>query len=484
MKKTLCSALVLCALAAPISFGDEEAASIATTTGATTKPANTTKVTRGTIQRRFDATAYFEPVDGVEVKIRPKVYAGELTIGEIAANGAAIKKGATLLAIDPEPMKKQLEAAGNEASVAHANLAKADADAKIAVGAEQQAMKTQLAIVTDADAAVKWWEGVDGPDMIRMTEMDRKMFRDAHDDRADELDQLKKMYKDEQLTNATADIVVRRAVRALEQSKTSAEIADNRTEKAESYTYPMSKRHIYDALATVKQQLASLRAAQAQAKVVRQAGLVTSRAAVTAADQKVTDLKADLEKLTVTAPNDGVIWYGALVQGNWQGGDAKALKAGEKMAAQQTVMTLYTPGKLRAVADLPEAKYFAVPAGTKAALTPTAFPEIHLEGTSESKPRTPVMTQSGPVYPMAIDLGEVDAKVIPGMRASVQVQVPPLEKVLLVPSSAVVNSTVWLRKKPGGEEKRVVVTGHTDGKSVEILGGLREGDEVLTTGKS
>jgi multidrug resistance efflux pump len=216
--------------------------------------------------------------------------------------------------------------------------------------------------------------------------------------------------------------------------------------------------------------------------VARQTGLFGVRTAAAAVDQKVSELRGDLSKLTVIAPVDGVVWYGALAQGNWQGGDPKTLKPGEKIAAQQTIMTLYTPGKLKVSVDLAEAKYYSVSGGTKAIVTPTAFPEVRAEGTCEASPRTAVTTQSGVVYPLSVATGDVDVRIIPGMKASVQLNVPPVENVLLAPVAAVVGGNVWVKEK-GAEKKRAVVTGRTDGKSIEIVSGLNEGEEVLTQGK-
>jgi multidrug resistance efflux pump len=477
MIAALRSSLIALVLVARVSFADGPASS-----PATTQAGSTTKVVRGSIQRKFDSSAYFEPIDSVEVRIRPKVYNGELTISLIASNGAVVKKGAKLLVIDPEPLQKQLAVAESEAKVAHANLAKAEIDGKLAEENEAEALKNTEQALKDAEDGIKWWDAVDSVDMIRNNELERKSYWDNYADRADELDQLKKMYKDDQLTNATADIVVRRAIRGMEQSKTQAEMAENRVEKAETLYYPAAGRRVREAAFNARQSLIALKAAQAQAKIAREAGLLTSRTAVTAADEKVSNLNADMKKLTVTAPSGGVVWYGAFAAGNWQGGDAKALKVGEKIAAQQTVMTFYQPGKLRAVMDLAEAKYFSVPAGTKATLTPSGFPEMHLAGTCEAGPRTAVSTQGGPIYPLVVTLNGADAKLIPGMRASAQVDAPAVENVLVAPSGAVVSSAVWV-KNEGGEEKRAVVTGRTDGKVTEIVSGLKEGDEVLTQGK-
>lgn len=442
-----------------------------------------TIVKHGSVPMKFDATGYFEAIDPMEVRIRPKSYAGELAIATIVPNGATVKKGDKLLEIDPAPLKRQLQAADGEAAVAHANLTKAEADAKIAEGAEALALRIQQDGVKDAEEGVKWWEDVDGPQMLKMSELQVKQVQAGVDDSSDELEQLKKMYKTEELTSATADIVVKRAVRGLEIGRQHLEMTRKQADKTRTFLFPASKRRVYDALPQAQQALASLEAVQAQSKVVRQTGLVAARAAVVAAEQKVSDLHGDLDKLTVIAPADGIVWYGQLAQGNWASVDPKTMRVGEKVAAQQTLMTLYTPGKLRVVIDLAESKYFAVPAGTKATATPVAFPEMRIEGACEGGPKTPVTTPTGQTYPLPINGADVDPRLMAGMKASVHVDVPAIEGVLVVPTSAVSGSAVWLHGKDGPDKRQTVVTGRTDGKVIEIVSGVREGDVVLTQAK-
>ena len=60
--------------------------------------------------------------------------------------------------------------------------------------------------------------------------------------------------------------------------------------------------------------------------------------------------------------------------------------------------------------------------------------------------------------------------------------VPLVDNVLLVPTTAVSNSTVSI-KTADGSDSRHVLTGRSDAKSIEILSGLNEGDEVLTQAK-
>ena len=452
-----------------------------------TKPATTsvatTTVKRGSLPMQFEATGYFEAVDPAEVRLRFKQYAGELMISAIAANGSTVKKGEKILEIDPTPLKKLLDAAENELALAKANLEKSEADFKLSEAVEALNLKVHQDAVKDAADAVKWWDQVDGPQMLKGWELLVKQHQDNVNDRTDELNELKKMYKTEELTSATADIVVKRAVRGLEQAKIGLEMEQERVVKNKATIYLTSKRAVVDALERAKQALASHEVAQANVKAQWTSVLFTSRTAAATAAQKVSELRGDLDKLTVLAPVDGVVWYGQLAQGNWSGSDPKPLRAGEKVTAQSTLMTVYTPGKLRLVADLAEAKYFIVPAAAKAIVTPTAFPEVRVTGTCDAAPRTAVTTQTGPIYPLVISAGDVDARLIPGMKASVRVEVPPLENVLIVPSSAVKEGSVWVKEKGGSARKQAVVTGRSDGTSIQIVSGLDDGAEVLTRGK-
>jgi multidrug efflux pump subunit AcrA (membrane-fusion protein) len=456
-----------------------------TTTKPSTSPAVTTTVHRGDLPMEFDATGYFEPIEPFELRLRFKQYAGELAIDEIVPSGDTVKKGEAMLSIDSTLLQKQLDAAENDLATAKANLVKAEADYKLSLDAEAMTLKGHKDAVNDATDALKWWEQVDGPQMLKSWEIQIQQYQHLVDDRTDELEQLKKMYKTEELTSATADIVVKRAVRGLEQAKIALDMEKERIEKYKATAYPVSKRGVTDALKKAKQALASNEVAQIQLKTQWASSLFTTRNAAAAAEQKVAELKDDLAKLTVLAPEDGTVYYGQLSQGNWTGGDPKAFRYGEKLAAQQVVMTFFAPGKLRAVVDLPEAKYFSVAADSSATLVPAAFPELRVKGSCETTRRTGIATADrGVMYPMRVTPGQVDARIIPGMKGAAHVTVPPLKNVLLLPVGAVAGGNVWIREKGGAEMKHAVITGHTDGKSIEIVGGLKEGDTVLAQAKS
>ena len=452
--------------------------------GPATQPAGPTiSIHRGALTTVVDATGYFEPIEPLEVRVRPKAYGGELTVKSVAPNGAAVRKGDLLLELDPEQIDKQLAAAENENLAAHANLTRMQADTKLGEEQDALAMKVQTDATKQAEDAVKWFEDVDGPHILKGADLQLKNAKAGVDDQEDELNELKKMYKTDDLTTDTADIVVKRAVRALENSKAQYEMEKQRIEKTKTFIYPSQKRQVVDAAKQAEYQLQGLNIAQAQTKVLRETNLKAGQAGTEASDEKLKELKADRDQFTVRAPADGVVAYGQFVSGGFQGADSHTLRPGEHIAAQQVVMTFYAPGKVDLRVDLPEGKFFVVRPGLKSAVTPATYPEMHLEGTCNAAPSVGVNTPQGPMYALTITLPGADAKLIPAMRANIHIDVPEVDNALLVPNTAIVDGAVWAVTGDGQRERRPVVTGKSDGKQTEIKQGLNEGDQIFVEGQ-
>ena len=85
-----------------------------------------------------------------------------------------------------------------------------------------------------------------------------------------------------------------------------------------------------------------------------------------------------------------------------------------------------------------------------------------------------------------VELPNRDRSLKAGAFLRAQVRVTSDHDALLVPAAAVQRaegrSLVFVRKGPSAFEPRVVETGEVDGDRVDVLSGLRPGDEVVTTG--
>src|SRR5260221_13612200 len=87
--------------------------------------------------------------------------------------------------------------------------------------------------------------------------------------------------------------------------------------------------------------------------------------------------------------------------------------------------------------------------------------------------------------PVELDVQNADGRLSSGMFPEVLWPVRRSELTLFVPTSAVARTTeatFVIRVRDGNTEWVNVQTGEIDGKSIEVFGGLLEGDEVAARG--
>ena len=459
------------------------------TTAPATAPAvaavDTTTVKRVTLRLSFDADGTFEPVDAYEVRFSFKRYSGDLTIRRVAAAGSMVAKGDVLMGIDTDPIDRQIAVAESAVAVAKAGVAKAEAD--IGLGDKADALAMDFAKETAADAAtgLKRYDADDAPATLTLTKLGQTQMDDQLSDATDELDQLKQMYKSEDLTNKTADIVLKRAEQTQATYKVYDQVEKVMTERALTYE-PAVRRHAIAAGVEQQQQsVDQLAAAQAQTRVLREAALTAARAGSDEADRALVELKKDRAAMTVTSPIDGVVVYGAFAHKAWVPGDPKRLVPDEKVTPDQVVITVYQPGKLKVSALCPEASLTQMPPGTRVSVRPAALPDVSYTGTCGPTVPFGGTTKDGqPAYDVPVSLPpKVDARLAPGFAAAVGVDVPPAVDAIVVPVTAVFQGKVIVHTADGKDEPRPVILGRRDAENVEVRSGLAVGDVVLTKAK-
>jgi multidrug resistance efflux pump len=431
-------------------------------------------VKKGTIKPRIDTDGYFEPVDALEVRFKPEAYSGDLKIASVVAHGASVKKNDVLISIDRESIDRQIASAETELTNAKAAADKAQADLELGEKSDALALKMQETDVANAEKALKWFEDVDGKQLLTSAELQTKLAKAGVEDQADELDQLKKMYKSEELTNATADIVVKRALRNLEVSKISQTMAEQREDKTKQFEYQQQREKFVFGIDQQKNTLATLQATQAQSKVTRKTAVDSANQTLKAAQKKLDDLKKDADGFTVKASFDGVVYFGELNTAGWQNSGPKALRVGEKATSGQVVMTLWTPGKLRVMTDIPESRVRWISKGMKARIVPTSSAEATTDGTCEAIIPVGTAKDNSQSFQLPITMNKIDEKLAPGEKASVQIELPEVKHVLVVPVKSVEHGRVKLKN----DEWRDVITGAFDDDNIEIKSGLKEGDEL------
>src|ERR1051325_4156578 len=127
----------------------------------TTKPAATQGaeavhvVKKGTLHLDIAVDAALIGLEPYEGKLKAKSYSGPFTVNKVAAHGAAVKKGESILDLETTHYNWAMEAAKNELANAKANLKKVEFDGDLAVKQEALSLRMQEDAVKNAEAGVQ-----------------------------------------------------------------------------------------------------------------------------------------------------------------------------------------------------------------------------------------------------------------------------------------------------------------------------------------
>jgi len=175
--------------------------------------------------------------------------------------------------------------------------------------------------------------------------------------------------------------------------------------------------------------------------------------------------------LELKAPIDGVIIE-------------RTATAGELVDKGKAIYTISDPSQLWAIAEVNERDIAAVKLGQDAAFTTLAYPDEKFHGKVvlignqvEAGSRT---------VEARIAVGNADGRLKPGMFADVEIVTTMLDNVLLIPDRALEtegeNQIVFVALDGNRFEKRVVKLGLEQSGRVQILDGVKVGENVVTDG--
>ncbi len=158
--------------------------------------------------------------------------------------------------------------------------------------------------------------------------------------------------------------------------------------------------------------------------------------------------------------------------------------AGELVDKSKAIYTISDPAQLWAIAEVKERDIAAVKLGQDAAFTTLAFPAEKFHGKVvlignqvEAGSRT---------VEVRIAVDNTDGRLKPGMFADVEIVTTILDNVLLIPDNALetdgANQIVFVALDGNKFEKRVVRLGLEQSGRVQILDGVKAGENIVTTG--
>ena len=229
-------------------------------------------------------------------------------------------------------------------------------------------------------------------------------------------------------------------------------------------------------------------AIEANTAIVQLSGTELSRQVQSAADSllnaqlSMSDTEKQMENYTITSPISGTV-----IQKNVKAGDT----VGTDTTASETLCTIYDLSYLEMTLNVDELEILSIKEGQTVTITADAISDRTFTGVVTSVSAAGTTTGGTTTYPVTIRIDDV-GDLLPGMNATAEIVVSSASNALAIPNGSVVRGNYVLVTKdspsavnavqdmtaPDGYVYVKITTGASDNDSIEVTGGLQEGDTI------
>jgi HlyD family secretion protein len=490
----------------------------------------TAPVTRGDVVSSVSATGVLEPLTTIEVKSNVGGRIEQMPV-EV---GSTLKKGDLIAEIDPTDTRTALEQAQaryessmarreqaelnlqlqkeqSESQIAQARQSLAAAKARLAQAKRQRDVQPHLtrAAIAQAEAnlasAKESLRQLEEATILQaQTQAEANLHQAKANLREAQLDQ-KRQHElltkgfvpqsivdqaDAQLASAEAQVAMaQRKVDTIKQEN-EAELREARarvdqaeaqlqTAKANRVQDEIRKRDYEAALAAVAEAEAQLRLALANRDqiLVRQRDIAAARSDIVSNEAALRQARVNMGYTRIVAPRDAVVLQKPVEQGTVIASSRSSVGSGP------TIVVLGDISRMFIVCQVDETDIAGVELDQKCDITVDAYPNELFEGKVVRIDPQAKVEQNVTTIPVKVEIDSPDARLKPGMNATVEFITAKHENVLTVPNEAIqerdgVHSVqVMVSGKP---QPRNVEVGIAGSDTTEVTSGLNEGELVVT----
>jgi len=423
------------------------------------------------------------PVEPVAFAVVP-LSAAPWSIEQIVAHGSRVKKGEAVLRVETRELDVELAKQRVDAKMRELALAKAATELaamELSVGVDLAAAQRKAA---RAKEDLEYFTKVSREAARAVAAQSVTAFEQRLESTQEELTQLEAMYKADDVTEDTEEIILKRQRDDLANAQFALAQAKLKAKEVFDTVLPRQHEDLKEAELRGDFQLAEASESLPRGLEMKRHELVKARDAAAEADRQLADLEADRKAMAFTAPVDGVLYYGEFANGTWNGAEMlKGLVRGAKLPAHRTFATLVPTGAKQFLAvRLTEEQVGSVSSKTKGSASLASEPTTHFAVAVRSLAAHP---DGDSRYLLELDAQMPEGlQAVAAMKAKVVLQAYQTEKALLLPKEAVSRDAagaahVALRLANGSVEKRVVRLGHEHKGKVEVLSGLEAGQVVV-----
>jgi multidrug resistance efflux pump len=466
--------LVLLALLLPVAL----AGTSVSTTGA--EEEETVAVTRVDRARTLSATGRLASRGPTAVRLHPQAYRGEWVVARAAAPGELVRQGQVIVEFERREIELQLDRALFELASAQTALDHRRESYAIAAETTKDELTRMERGVRDAERRRDRWK----KDQLAFAKEDARLNDETWQtrirDQREELEQLERMYGEDELVEATEELVLERTRRALKHRLASYEL--HKRKRAHHVEHEEARRlEILEFDLAQRERSFARQVAKARMEDRdREIAFIRARRDFADRERGVEKLRADLDGMALKAPHDGILIYGADVT------DTNLLRPGDRVDTRQPVARIVNPADLVVQFSAPAAKLLSVKAGQPLEVRPKVEGGATLRGEID----TVGILVTGDHLPVRgrLDLPQPAPGALPGVACDVKVHIGK-ESVLVVPAAAVTKkdgrATCRILLEDGDEVIVPVRLGdEIEGERVVVLEGLEEGARVILGGET
>lgn len=403
----------------------------------------------------------------------------DLVVVDAVPHGTTVKEGDTLLEIDTEALEKKIKELSEGMPLKDLEMQAAELELEKLEKSTPISLETARRGKMHAEEDLAYFEDVTRPMRERGAEEDLKSVTEYLAYAAEELAQLEKMYKQDDLTEETEEIILRRARNSVHEATWRKEQTEERVKRTLETTIPREHENLQSSLELHEINWRAGEKSMRDALEKKQLEVAAKRRETEEAKRSLEEYEKDLAGLTVKAPHAGIVYHGQSQRGKWITAATveRKLLPGGKLLMREIVMTVADPRKLQLRLSVPEDKLKDLAAGQNAGVTLKWNAEKKLTGKVNQVSHVPLPDDN---FDCVVSLGAPEGiQVYPGMKADAEITVYDRKEALTVPKRAIRKDGDTETVELEGGKKVKVETGRTQGDKVEIVKGLEAGARVV-----
>ena len=443
--------------------------------------------TKKTIRNTIILNGFIEDPDAIPISIKTQNWT-DLRISTPPTHGKEVKKGEEILELDMEKIRNHLQFLSHDLNILDINkeilLAEIKLAEELAPLEKEEMDRFEKYVKEDYNR----YNSIYLPFDKKSAAMSLKSSEQYLAYAAEELNQLKKMYEADDLTEETEEIILQRAQYQYERAKFSYEAAKIRNEEALKFQLPRGKKATdsnFDREKLSLQTLRKIKPAELNRKKLEGRKMTEERKQFAI---KKTKIEKDIKAMyPIKSPVHGILFWGTFDRGKWSGANSlkSKLRKGGILKPNEDFVTISPSKRIRARLNLPEKNFHQVKIGNEAKLTLSSADESKIQSSIKSISKTPV--QPG-IYDLTADIiiPKGFLPPVPGSACSLECVTYYRKEAITLPSSVIHSESddpdskyIYFLNKTGKHQKKTIEIGKKSGDAVEILSGIRMSMKVL-----